>query len=586
MIFQYKISALRCAQFLCSLMLFFAVFAHAKVNLEIKGISGQLYDNVELRLSNIKFDNLDDTPSFRTYITNEIKKGLRALGYYSPTIKFSYEKKRRREKLTVTIDKGEPIITRQIKVNIHSNGHKLKSFNELIKSYDENIGQVLNHSNYEQLKSRLQALALQKGYFNAVMAKNELAISEARHSAFWWIDFNLGTRYQFGEITINNSQIDEEYIKNITPFKTGDYYSSEKISNLNRNLSSTNWFRTINIIPQFDKLVKKNGHIFVPITIDLKPKKKNSFDLGLGFSSDNGITSRVGWKKPWINDRGDSLESAIKYSSKEWSISMDYRIPVKKNALTDYYNIQGGFKHEERNDTDANSYNVGLIRNWYIANGWKVSSGGNVLLADFTQGSDNYKTFMVYPSLSLIRIKNDNSYFPMWADSQRYTIEASSAEFFSDVAMLRTQVQHTWIRSIGDSNRFILRGNFGYVDTADFSRIPPSFRFFAGGDRSIRGYSYQSISPKNSQGELTGGSKLITGSFEYDRHFVEQWWGALFIDSGEAIDGLTDTNFKTGVGTGIRWISPIGPIKFDVATPIDSITFKSIQIYIAFGSEL
>ena len=116
--------------------------------------------------------------------------------------------------------------------------------------------------------------------------------------------------------------------------------------------------------------------------------------------------------------------------------------------------------------------------------------------------------------------------------------------------------------------------------------MPPSFRFFAGGDRSIRGYSYQSISPKDKKGKLKGASKMITGSAEYQYNLTGSWWGAAFVDTGEAIDKVDTAKFYTGTGLGIRWASPVGPIKFDLATPLNKKDKGSIHLYIGLGSEL
>lgn len=130
------------------------------------------------------------------------------------------------------------------------------------------------------------------------------------------------------------------------------------------------------------------------------------------------------------------------------------------------------------------------------------------------------------------------------------------------------------------------RANLGWIETGSFSRVPPSLRFFAGGDRSIRGYKYKSISPRDSDGKLTGASKLATGSLEYQYNVTGKWWGAVFIDSGEAVNDLARTNLKTGAGIGVRWASPVGPVKLDIARPIGDNDKRGLQFYIGLGPEL
>ncbi|STQ46701.1 Outer membrane protein/protective antigen OMA87 [Ewingella americana] len=116
--------------------------------------------------------------------------------------------------------------------------------------------------------------------------------------------------------------------------------------------------------------------------------------------------------------------------------------------------------------------------------------------------------------------------------------------------------------------------------------MPPSLRFFAGGDRSIRGYKYKSLSPRDSDGKLTGASKLATGSLEYQYNVTGKWWGAVFVDSGEAVNDIAKSNVKTGAGVGVRWASPIGPVKFDIAAPVADKDEHGLQFYIGLGPEL
>lgn len=145
----------------------------------------------------------------------------------------------------------------------------------------------------------------------------------------------------------------------------------------------------------------------------------------------------------------------------------------------------------------------------------------------------------------------------------------------------------TWIRTYADNHRFYLRGEIGYLNAGEFERIPPALRYFAGGDMSVRGFGYKKISPKDEDGDLTGGSHLITATTEYQYQVYPNWWGAVFYDTGLSAHHYKATDRHSGVGIGVRWASPIGAIKFDLATPVRSPTNeKGIQFYIGLGAEL
>ncbi|WP_366915699.1 autotransporter assembly complex protein TamA [Gilliamella sp. B3172] len=565
---------------LCLLLAITTASSYADMKLSIKGLSGELEDNVDARISLITPDKIDNTPNFKRYFESETKKALRALGYYSPTFRYDNQDPK---VLVVHVSPGEPVKIEKLNVNITGEGQNDADFQALLSQDLPKIGDTLNHGVYESFKKSLQSISLKKGYFDADMTKHQLAVADMYHQAFWNIDFNTGQRYKFGKVNFHDAKIRKDYLDNIVPFKEGEAYTAEQLSLLNRRLASTNWFNSVVVSPDFPHLTADKA---LPIDVVTTPRKKNSMDLGLGFSTDNGVHGKIGWNKPWINSRGQSFQSNLSLSSPEQLITMSYKIPLKKSPLEQYYTIQGGYKKIDNNDTYSRSYTFGALRNWDNFKGWQTALGFNLLRDDFTQGDSSFRTFLYYPSLSISRIRTDGNLLAMWGDSQRYSIELASESLGSDINLVRFQAQQTWIRSLKQSHRFIARGNFGIIQASNFDRVPPSFRFFAGGDRSIRGYSYQSISPEDKKGKLKGASKLITGSAEYQYNFTGAWWGAMFIDTGEAIDKVDKAKFYTGTGVGVRWASPVGPIKVDLATPLNRKDTGSIHLYIGLGSEL
>lgn len=570
----------RFSRSLCLVLMITTASSYADMKLSIKGLSGELADNADARISLIESNKINNTPNFKRYFESEVQKALRALGYYSPT--FDYDEQDPKV-LKVKITPGEPVIVEQLNINITGEGQHDEDFKALLNNNLPKIGDVLNHGIYESFKKALLNLSLDKGYFDANMTKHQLAVSNYEHQAFWNIDFDTGQRYKFGKVSFPDAKIRNDYLANIVPFKEGDRYTAEQLSLLNRRLSSTNWFNSVVVTPDFPHLTANKE---LPIVVATSPRKKNNMDLGLGYSTDNGVHGKIGWNKPWINSRGQSFQSNLSLSSPEQTISMSYKIPLKKSPLEQYYTIQGGYKKIDNNDTYSRSYTFGVLRNWDHFEGWQTALGLNMLRDNFTQGDSSYKTFLYYPSVSLSRIRSDGNLLAMWGDSQRYSVEAAADALGSDINLVRFQAQQTWIRSLQKTHRFIARGNFGIIQASNFDRVPPSFRFFAGGDRSIRGYKYQSISPEDKKGKLKGASKLITGSGEYQYNVTGAWWGAVFVDTGEAIDKVDKAKFYTGTGVGVRWASPVGPIKLDLATPLNRKDKGSIHLYIGLGSEL
>lgn len=134
-----------------------------------------------------------------------------------------------------------------------------------------------------------------------------------------------------------------------------------------------------------------------------------------------------------------------------------------------------------------------------------------------------------------------------------------------------------------DRARWVARVNSGASWTDSLAELPSSLRFFAGGDRSIRGYGLDDVGPLASNGEVRGGRHLLVTSLEYEQVVRGRWSVATFVDTGGAFnDG--DDPWVTGLGAGVRWRSPIGPIRLDVATPLDD-PDRSVRLHIGIGAQ-
>ena len=124
----------------------------------------------------------------------------------------------------------------------------------------------------------------------------------------------------------------------------------------------------------------------------------------------------------------------------------------------------------------------------------------------------------------------------------------------------------------------------GATWTDDFDRIPPSMRYFAGGDRSIRGYAFENIGSRDAGDNNIGGRYLAVGSLEYEYYFKPEWAAAAFVDAGDAY--INDPKIKIGAGAGVHWQSPVGPIKLDVAHGFDKKYGDKVRLHISIGAEL
>ncbi|EKK4080152.1 autotransporter assembly complex protein TamA [Cronobacter dublinensis] len=557
----------------------------APVRLQVEGLSGALQKNVRAQLSTIQVDEVTPDRRFRARVDDAIRKGLKALGYYEPTIDFELREPPaggRRQVLLARVNPGEPVRIGATNVILRGGARDDKEYLALLKKRPA-VGTVLNHNDYDSFKKGLTSVALRRGYFDSEYKKSQLGVSVERRQAFWDIDYDSGTRYRFGDVTFAGSQIREEYLQNLVPFKKGDYYQSSDVAELSRRLSATGWFNSVVVAPEFEKSRQTK---VLPLRGVVSPRIKNTVEVGAGYSTDVGPRLKANWRKPWINSYGHSLTMSTSISAPEQQLDFSYKMPLLKNPLEQYYLVQGGFKRTDLNDTEADSTTLAVSRYWDLSSGWQRAINLRWSLDHFTQANVTHTTMLLYPGVMLSRTRSRGGLMPTWGDSQRYSIDYSDTAWGSDVDFVVLQAQNAWIRTLYDKHRFVARGNLGWIETNDFERVPPDLRFFAGGDRSIRGYKYKSISPENDKGKLTGASKLATGSLEYQYNVTGKWWGAVFVDSGEAVNDIKQSNFKTGAGVGVRWQSPVGPIKLDFAVPVGDKEEHGLQFYIGLGPEL
>lgn len=554
------------------------------VKVEINGIDNQeIRRNVLVYINRIK-DELHDGAEYDQYLVKQaIDKGVRAFGYYQSAVDFSLDLKNRQPHLLAKIELGKPVKLEQADVKINGDAGTDEEFTKLNKALPPK-GEIISHQKYDDYKNDLQQLAQKRGYFDADFEVHRLEIMPETYQGWWRLYFNSGKRYRYGEVRFNNSQIREDYLRNMLPIHANNPYLISDIANLTNIYSQSGWFSSVLVQPQLNNQSKT-----VDIDLLLQPRRKNAMEVGLGYSSDVGVRFQLGWKKPWINSRGHSFSSDFYISSPKQTVEATYRIPLLQNAVRYYYDISVGLENEKQQVIDNQSTGItfSTLRYWNHSLGWQYFLGLRARYDAFTQGEIQDKTLLIYPTTGVSRTRMRGGLFPYWGDSQRITLDFGQDLWLSDVNFISIRGSTAWIRTYADNHRFISRLELGYLHTKDIQKIPPALRFYAGGDRSVRGYGYKKISLKDANGKLIGGSKLMSGSLEYQYQVYPDWWLAAFVDSGLAANRYSAKELKYGSGIGLRWASPVGAIKFDIATPVrDREGNKNVQFYIGLGAEI
>lgn len=570
-----------------SLTILFAAlsaFADKPITLKVEGIKNKAaYNNVMVHLSSLKTIPIENSDHYYYLASKTIDEALRAVGYFNSKIDYQFvpQPNAKQDLLIANVALDEPVKIAEIQVQLLGDAEKDENFLALQKQVPK-LGTVLNQGVYDDYKAELEKVALAKGFFDYQFLTHRLAILPSAHEAYWQLAFDSGKRYRYGNIRFQGSQIREDYLRNILAIQSGDPYLINDLSELSTDLSASNWFKSVLVQPNIDKQSKK-----VDLDVLVQPRLKNSYEIGIGYGTDVGPRLQFGWNKPWINSRGQSFSSNFYISDPKKTIEATYKIPLLKQPLNYYYEIATGYEEEKKNDTDTSGLTLAILRYWNRETGWQNSFGVRARYDNFTQANVSNRTLLIYPTAGFNRTRVRGGLFPYWGDSQKITLNWGNKAVGSDVDFYSAIASTSWIRTYAENHRFLTRAEIGYLSTNQFDKIPPALRFFAGGDRSIRGYGYHKISPKDKNGELTGANRLFTASIEYQYQVKPKWWGAIFYDTGFASDRFAFNDLRKGAGIGVRWNSPIGAVKFDIATPInDKDDSKNIQFYIGIGAEL
>lgn len=560
------------------LMLFVTSKSFASTALVLQGLDSDLKKNVEQYLASIPPADYSTSLRFKSQLKVRINKALNALGYYNPKIDFTTEK----DQLIVDVQPGPPVLIENVDFQLTGDAKNDRDFLDLLQDSSIKNGARLSHSDYDSLKSAIQSLALEKGYFSGKFEASRIEVSPKLNQAKIILHFNSSKQYLFGETLVSGNQISLERLMSLQSFEQGEPYRISKVSEFSQNLSGTNWFSSVLVEPDFSVI---NTETELPVKVTLVPAAKNQLETGIGYSTDVGVKGTLKWNKPWLNSEGHSFSSSFSLSSPEQTITASYKIPLA-DVLHEYYQIQYGLKKVDNLDTQSLESNLSFERHWLEDNSWNKTVFIRYLIENYEQGVLDDVGQFVLPGVtfSRTRVKTGHSHLIKWGDKQTFTVEYGNEKVISETDILRFLASTAWVRSYGDNHRGLIRLSGGANLVDDFDKVAPSLRFFAGGDNSIRGYTYESISPKDETGSLTGAKYLATSSIEYQYRLYGKWWGAAFFDYGDA---FSDTpNWMRGTGVGIRWISPLGPLRLDFAWGLDSAPGDEFKIHFTLGPEL
>ncbi|MGI1679344.1 MAG: outer membrane protein assembly factor [Cellvibrionaceae bacterium] len=555
--------------------------AYAKIDLDIKGVDGPTEENIKLHLS--KWEKLpsNNIEGIKEKFEKNIQQALRAMGYYSAIIEYQLGG----DELMLNINSGEPIKWKNVDIQLLHDKHVMDvRLQTVIDANPFIVGERINHKVYEGYKKSLLNSASEFGYLDAKFNKSELQINPENYEASVKLILEMGQRYKIGDVIYTDTDIRKELLGTLAEVKKDEWYSANTVGLIYNRMLNTGYFSGVTVN------VKKETPNIAHLTIGLTDAPKHRVSTGVGFGTDdNGPRVRLKWQRPRINTRGDSLSAQLKISQVEQNVSAQYRMPWD-HPLNEYLSYDVGWQQKITEDITTQLATAGASYHRVVKNGWQYSFHLDVenetsQTDDLPEESFTY----VIPGVQFSRRRFSGDAadplkgYKFWAN-----LSTSRESLGSDTDFHRFDIGTNGIITAFKKHSLLGRVELGYIETDDLLKVPPSQRFFAGGDQTVRGYKYESISPVDSDGNLTGGQYSAIASIEYRYQFLKNWKAAIFYDTAQIYrddptelpaDAVKANNwlvmledakqFKSGAGIGIRWKTPIGLVAFDIATPIN-----------------
>jgi translocation and assembly module TamA len=548
---------------------------NSNISYKVIGISGDLRDNVDAYLSTLPDIKKVNFYSQQENIEQKINTALAVFGYYHVKTHYQFASEKSTT-LIINVDAGKPVWIRKVDVVVLGEAMTDPRYMFMFRKLTLKSHTIFKHSVYEDLKSTMMSRALTMGFFDAHFVVSKAYVNVDENFADIFLVLNSEKGYVYDDLKFSGDVKYKTIIDPVINIQKGERFNMTNLSQLSSNLYDTGYFSNAEVSPDLENIHDN----IVPISVNLQRKKFNIVELGLGYATDERTRGRVKWNMPLINDYGHSIQMQLDVSSITQEALFKYTIP-RKNPLLDYYYLLAQQSYDNLNDTDST---ISSYQFHYVAKdtgSWTRDYGFTVQLEDYTQGIDSGFDLVIGPRVVLNKMTSSPRADLHQGAHYNLKIFGSDKSFGADVSFLQLYGMGKWLFSPTTNSRFLFRLEQGVNIGHDANKLPPSFRFFTGGDSTIRGFSYKSLSSKDKSGKLAGGKYLSVGSMELQIPVFEKMRNSWFVDAGSATNDYSNhDDFYVGVGTGIRYISPVGLIKFDIGFGVSE---TSIPFHLHFG---
>lgn len=426
-----------------------------------------------------------------------------------------------------------------------------------------------------------------QGYPLVKSTKRTVMANTAQKTISITYAYDTGKKANFGAITVNGAnEVDPEFIAGYRSWRAGEQYSPEQIKVTRRDLAQSNLFDSVIVKPVGP--VGESGEI--PIEINVVERKMRSVGGGVDFSTADGPGANAFWEHRNLFGAGERLRLGVEASSFEQGLSADFKKPQflqRRQSLV-------ANAEAKSNDTDA--YKGETVESFVgferpLGENWSATLGALAEYSDLT-GSDESPDDQFY--LGGVRgiLRYDNTENPLDpTDGTRFEINVTPYMGLTDkdTNFTTVSIAGSQYLSLDDDGDYVMaaRARTGTIIGEERGSLPSNKRYYSGGGGSIRGYEYQKVGPLDDDHDPLGGRSVLELGFEFRARVTESFGIVPFVEGGNVYERSEpeDISLLWAAGLGFRYYTAVGPLRFDVAVPLDKRdnVDDDYQFYISLG---
>lgn len=566
------------------------------VKVAIQGAEETLAENLRAYLPSLRNLKCESpTERIERYIDSaqpKLTKGAEAMGYFAAKFEMTSARQNNCWSFNLVVEPGPTVTVAKSNIRVTGDGAKLDDFKEIIKTPPYANNEVLVTQKYEDFKASLTRAASRLGYFDAQFVEREIQVNIDTHQAVINLHFDTGKRYQFGQVDIEQDVLSSKFLKRYLRVEAGKDYNSEELLRQQRLLENSGYYSDVQISSNY----QHTENLRVPVEIKALRNKRYAYTGKLAFASEDGFTIEGGMNARWVNSKGHKLDAALLYTQSGYlKTGFKYIVPlwepeheyagidvawIKSKDSIDFDGISLATYLDQRN-LEFN-YNRRTESDWQQTVFISFFEEKFRLVIDGDSIPDDTQLTLIGARVN--KTKATDPLYPAKGWRVSAEVKGSHKSVLSDQTLMQVRMDGKYLHSFDAGGKAIARGAVGatWVDTD--SEMPKSLGFTTGGQDSVRGVDSNALGEFDEYGEVTGGKNLIVTSLEYEHPLTEKLSAAVFADAGSAFDDWKNYRLNVGAGVGVRYKSPLGPVRLDLAVPKDNT--KDLHFYFSLGPDL